>query len=93
MLSRASLYRCNIQTTGIAIPTFLMLIEDGNWPSIIVASFLALNETEASFSKMVALFKKHNPQWESVTVIRTVRAEQFPSAQASNLLVPHITVI
>ena len=38
---------------------------------------------------MVALFKKHNPQWESVTVImtdkdlteRTVRAEQFPSAQ------------
>ena len=66
-----------------------MLIEDGNGQSIIVASFLALNETEATFYKMVALFKKHNPQWESVTVImtdkdlteRTVLAEQFPSAQ------------
>ena len=38
---------------------------------------------------MVALFKKHNPQWESVTVIMAdkyltehmVLAEQFPSAQ------------
>ena len=66
-----------------------MLIEDGNGQSIIVASFLALNETEATFSKMAALFIKHNPQWESVTVImadkdlteRTVLAEQFPSAQ------------
>ena len=77
----------------LRFPLFLMLIEGGNGQSIIVASFLALKETEASFSKMVALFKKHNPQWESVTVIRTVRAEQFPSAQASNLLVPHITVI
>ena len=57
--------------------------------SIIIASFLALNETEATFSKMVALFTKHHPQWESVTDImadkdlteRTVLAEQFPSAQ------------
>ena len=43
---------------------FLMLIEDGNGQSIIVTSFLALNETEATFYKMVALFKKHNPQWD-----------------------------
>ena len=68
----------------LRFPLFLMLIEDGNGQSIIVASFLALNETEATFSKMVAL-----PQGESVTVIMadkdltecTVLAEQFPSAQ------------
>ena len=34
----------------LRFPLFLMLIEDVNWQSIFVASFLALNETEASFS-------------------------------------------
>ena len=48
----------------LRFPVYIILIEDGNGQSEIVAVFLLLEETEASLSKMVEIFKKYNPAWE-----------------------------
>ena len=47
----------------IRFPVFLLLIEDGNGQSEIVAVFLVLEENQMSLKKMLAFFKKHNEKW------------------------------
>lgn len=73
----------------LRLPVYVMLVEDGNGQSEIVAVFLLMQETETSISKMMSLFKKHNPNWELVRVLmadkdmteREVLAESFPAAE------------
>lgn len=73
----------------LRFPVYVMLVEDGNGQSEIVAIFLLMEETELSISAMVEIFKKHNSRWESVRVLmadkdmteRTVFAAGFPQAE------------
>ncbi len=68
---------------------YIMLIEEGNGLSEIVAAFLVLEETEALLSKIADIFKEENPVWSSVRVImadkdmteREVFAGKFPDAK------------
>ena len=53
----------------LRFPVYILLIEDGNGQSEIVAVFLLLEETEASLSKMLEIFKKYNPTWKGVRVL------------------------
>ena len=53
----------------LQFPVYMMLVEDGNGQSEIVAIFLLLEENEASISSTVSAFKKHNSRWESVRVL------------------------
>ena len=55
----------------LRFPLYIMLVEDGNGQSKIVAAFMVLQETDSTISKMVDLFKKHNSSWEHVRVIMT----------------------
>ena len=55
----------------LRFPLYVMLIEDGNGQSEIVAAFLLLEETESSLSKVIDIFKSYNPSWEYVRVIMT----------------------
>ena len=72
----------------LRFPLYIMLIEDGNDQSELIAAFLLLEETEVSLPKMMAIFKKHNACWESVRVLmsdkdmteREVLAASFPAA-------------
>ena len=72
----------------LRFPLYILLIEDGNGQSELIAGFLLLEETEVSFTKMMSIFKKHNPSWESTRVLmsdkdlteREVLATLFPSA-------------
>ena len=50
-------------------PVYVMLVEDGNGQSEIAATFILLEENEASIGCMVGFFKKHNCRWESVRVL------------------------
>ena len=73
----------------LRFPVYVMLIEDGNGQSEIVAVFLLLEENETSISAMVNSFKTHNNRWESVRVLmadkdmteRDVFASAFPQAK------------
>ena len=49
----------------LRFPVYIMLVEDGNGQSEIVAVFLLMEETEQSIKSMVGIFKNHNPQWEA----------------------------
>ena len=73
----------------LRFPVYIILIEDGNGQSEIVAVFLLLEETQESLSCVLDIFQKNNPGWEYVRVIMTdkdmtereVLANKFPSAQ------------
>ena len=73
----------------IRFPVYLLLIEDGNGQSEIVAVFLLLEENETSIKSMITFFKKYNSMWPSVRVVmsdkditeRDVIATEFPNAQ------------
>ena len=72
----------------LRFPVYVMLVEDGNGQSEIVAIFLLLEETEVSISKMMSIFKKYNDKWPSVRVLmadkdmteRDTLAAAFPNA-------------
>ena len=53
----------------IRFPVYLLLIEDGNGQSEIVAVFLLLEENETSIKSMITFFKKYNSMWPSVRVV------------------------
>ena len=61
----------------LRFPLYIMLVEDGNGQSEIVAAFMVLQETDSTISKMVDLFKKHNSSWERVRVIMTDMKDQY----------------
>ena len=73
----------------LRFPVYIMLVEDGNGQSEIVAAFLLMEDTEQSIKSMVGIFKNHNPQWEATRVLmadkdmteRNVLAAEFPSAE------------
>ena len=73
----------------LRFPVYILLVEDGNGQSEIIAVFLLLEETEQSMSIMMDIFKRGNPNWGLVRVImgdkdlneREVLARSFPSAQ------------
>ena len=73
----------------LRFPVYVMLVEDGNGQSEIAATFMLLEENEASIASMVGFFKKHNSRWESVRVLmadkdmteREVFASAFPQAK------------
>ena len=73
----------------LRLPLYIMFAEDGNGQSKIVCAFLLLEETEASLSTVVSVFKEQNPAWESVHVLMTdkditereVLASSFPGAE------------
>uniref|UniRef100_A0A1X7U337 ZSWIM1/3 RNaseH-like domain-containing protein n=1 Tax=Amphimedon queenslandica TaxID=400682 RepID=A0A1X7U337_AMPQE len=46
----------------IRFPVYLLLCEDGNGQSKIVAVFLLLEENQLSLKCMITFFKNHNPQ-------------------------------
>ena len=63
----------------LRFPLYIMLVEDGNGQSEIVAVIMVLQETDSTISKMVDLFKKHNSSWERVRVrvIMTDMKDQY----------------
>ena len=73
----------------LRFPVYVMLIEDGNGLSEVIALFMLLEETAESISAMVNVFKKHNSEWENVRVLmadkdmteRNVFASAFPQAK------------
>ena len=72
----------------LRFPLYIILIEDGNGQSEIVAAFLLLEETETSLSKIMSIFKENNPSWTATRVLmadkdmteRDVLASNFPNA-------------
>ena len=73
----------------LRFPLYIMLVENGNGLSEVASAFLLLEETQESLSKVIDIFKQHNPSWELVRVIMTdkditerdVLASGFPSAE------------
>lgn len=71
------------------MPLYIMLGEDGNGESEIVAVFLVGNEEGSTIRAMVEIFKKHNPAWNKTQTImsdkdfteRGVFAAEFPEAK------------
>ena len=54
---------------NLRFPFYILLAENGNGQSEVVAAFLLLEETEAAISSVMNIFKKHNPAWKSVRVL------------------------
>ena len=65
---------------------YLMMVVDGNGQSEIVCVFITVLETEESMTKMVEVFKLHNPAWVFSRVLisdkdcneRAVFTKEFP---------------
>ena len=72
--------------TDLRMPVYLMMVVDGNGQSEIVCVFITVLETEESMTKMVEVFKLHNPAWVSSRVLisdkdcneRAVFTKEFP---------------
>ena len=72
----------------LRMPLYLMLVVNSNGQSEIVATFLTTLETEEVITKMVQVFKTHNPKWSQTRVVvsdkdfteHTVFKKEFPSA-------------
>ena len=81
----------------LRFPVYVMLVEDGNGQSEIAATFMLLEENEASITCMVGFFKKHNSRWESVRVLRYDRTRgvcyRLPTSKIAYLSLPYIEVI
>ena len=79
----------NYKLLELRFPVYIMLVEDGNGQSEVVAVFLLLEETQKSLSKMMSIFKKHNSNWESIRALmsdkdlteRDALAVSFPNSQ------------
>ena len=63
--------------TELWMPVYLMMVVDGNGQSEIVCSFVTVLETEESMSKMIQVFKSHNPAWASSRVLKIAVRELF----------------
>ena len=65
-----------------------MIVVDSNGQSEIVGAFLTAIETQEAITKMVPVFKSHNPNWSQTNVIisdkdfteRAVFQKVFPTA-------------
>lgn len=72
----------------LRMPLYVLLVEDGNGESEVVAIWIVVNEDASSIKKMVNLFKLHNKNWHKTTTImsdkdfveREVFKEEFPDA-------------
>ncbi len=72
----------------LGLPVYLMLTEDSNGQSEIVAVCLLVTEDRESMSWMMEAFKQHNQNWKNVRVVmadkdigeRDVVKEQLPNA-------------
>ena len=72
--------------TELRMPVYLMMVVDGNGHSEIVCVFVTVLETEQSMTKMIQVFKVHNPAWVSSKVFvsdkdcgeRAVFAKELP---------------
>ena len=53
----------------LGVPTYLMLCEDSNGQSEVVATCLLVTEDADSMTWMFDAFKKHNAEWERVRVV------------------------
>ena len=69
----------------LRMPLYILLAEDGNGESEIVAIFLVANEEGSTIRKMVEIFKKCNPSWAKYKdkdfTEREVFASEFPEAK------------
>ena len=54
---------------ALGLPVFLMLCEDSNGQSEIVAVCLLVLEDSASIAWMLDAFKKHNARWNDIRVV------------------------
>ncbi len=72
----------------LRMPLYLMIVVDSNGQSEIVGAFLTAIETQEAITKMVQVFKSHNPNWSQTNVIisdkdfteRAVFQKEFPTA-------------
>ncbi len=53
----------------LRMPLYLMIVLDSNGQSEIVGAFLTAIETQEAITKMVQVFKSHNPNWSQTNVI------------------------
>ena len=80
-------FLCLDELLELRLPLYIMLVEDGNGSSEVVAALL-MEESEINMTKVIEVFKKYNPAWESTRVIMTdkdlterdVLAKSFPNA-------------
>ena len=76
----------------LRMPLYVLLVEDGNGESHIVAVWLVTSEDAATTKAMAEIFQAHNEQWHNTVTImadkdfteRNIFQQQFPQA---NLLV------
>ena len=76
----------------LRMPLYVLLAEDGNGESHIVAVWLITSEDAANIRAMTAIFQQHNEEWcKTVTIMadkdfteRNIFLQQFPQA---NLLI------
>ncbi|XP_039300754.1 uncharacterized protein LOC120356037 [Nilaparvata lugens] len=59
------------KVSNLRIPLYILIVEDGNGNSEIVALMLLASEDALTIDKMVEVFKKHNPAWENTVTIMT----------------------
>ena len=72
--------------TELRMPVYLMMVVDGNGNSETVCTFVTVLENEQSMTRMIQVFKLHNPAWVSSKVLvsdkdygeRAVFAKEFP---------------
>ena len=79
----------------LRFPVYIMLIEDGNGQSKLIAVFLLLEETEVSLSKIMEIFKKHNPAWKSVRILMSDKdmTERDVLSASSDLFISYTAII
>ncbi len=53
----------------LGLPVYLMLCEDSNGQSEIVAVCLIVSEDSLSVKWMINAFKKENPNWEKILIV------------------------
>ena len=62
-----STYKLN----DLRMPLYVFLVVDGNGSSEVVATFLAVDETRETVTRMVELFKLHNPSHTKIQSVMT----------------------
>lgn len=59
------------KTNNLGMPLYLIVVEDGNGESEIVAVWMVLQETGFIFDQLLTIFKEENARWNDTKVVMT----------------------
>ena len=75
----------------LGLPTYIMLSEDSNGQSEIVAVCLLVTEDVSSMTWMMDTFKKENPNWEKVSIV--MADKDIGERDVTKLCLPSASVV